>query len=179
MKKLNRSHGNGEFKREDFKFLGENVIIEDGVKVFHAENISIHDNVYIGHNTILKGYYKNEMIIGENTWIGQNCFFHSAGGLYIGKNVGIGPQTNIITSAHDLKKVTGPILFQPLVFETVTIKDGVDIGVGSTVLPGVTIGENAQIGAMTLVNKEIREKTINVGIPVREIREFEVEKEKE
>ena len=53
-----RSHGSGQFVAGDFKSLGKNVIFEAGVLVFHAENIIISDSVYIGHQTILKGYYK-------------------------------------------------------------------------------------------------------------------------
>lgn len=83
--KVNKSHGSGEFKPEDFRKLGKGVIFEKGVLVFHPENIEIGDNVYIGHYTILKGYYKNLMIIDNHTWIGQQCFLHSAGGLSIGK----------------------------------------------------------------------------------------------
>ena len=79
------SHGNGRLNEKGYyntvflKKLGKKTVLEEGVLLFHPENISIHDNVYIGHNTILKGYYKNEMIIEEGTWIGQQCFFHSAG----------------------------------------------------------------------------------------------------
>ncbi len=83
-----RSHGSGQFKRMQFAHLGQGVVIEVGVLVFHPENIEIGNEVYIGHNTILKGYYNNKMIIGSGTWIGQQCFFHSAGGITIGQNVG-------------------------------------------------------------------------------------------
>ncbi|MBW6408572.1 acyltransferase [Clostridium weizhouense] len=63
------------------KKCGENVIIEDGVRIFYPENIEIGDNVYIGHDTILKGYYNSSLIISNNVWIGQQCFIHGAGGL--------------------------------------------------------------------------------------------------
>lgn len=59
-----KSHGSG-LSPWNFRKLGENVIIENGVLIFHPENISIGDNVYIGHNTILKGYYINELLIGS------------------------------------------------------------------------------------------------------------------
>jgi len=94
------SHGSGKFKREDFKKIGDNVIFEEDVLVFYPENIEIGNNIYIGHNTILKGYYKNKMKIGDHTWIGQGCFFHSAGGIKIGKAVGIGPKVKILTYVH-------------------------------------------------------------------------------
>lgn len=172
--KQNKSHGDGRFSLSDFKSLGENVIIEEGVKVFHPENISIGNNVYIGHNTILKAYYKEEMVIGQNTWIGQNCFFHSAGGIYIGENVGIGPSVQILSSAHDISNgIRGPILFENIVFRAVKIGHGVDIGVASVILPGVTIGAYSQIGAMSLVNKDIASKKIAVGNPCKEIKDIQ------
>ena len=59
--KIKKSHGNGEFSLNQFRKIGENVIFERVVMVFHPENIEIGNNVYVGHNTMLKGYYKNLM----------------------------------------------------------------------------------------------------------------------
>ena len=118
-----KSHGSGTFSNHDFNKLGNNVIFEFGVLVFHPEQINIGGNVYIGHYTILKAYHQNTMSIGEGTWIGQQCFFHSAGGLKIGRNVGIGPGVKIISSEHeDITK--GPILHAPIKFSPVNIGTG-------------------------------------------------------
>ena len=68
------SHGTGKINLKSLHHLGKGVTLEAGVLIFHPENISILDNVYVGHNTILKAYYKNKLIIGEGTWIGQQCF---------------------------------------------------------------------------------------------------------
>ena len=65
------SHGNGEFTADQFGAIGSNVVFEYGVLAFHPENIHLGSNIYIGHYTILKGYYQNKMMIGDNTWIGQ------------------------------------------------------------------------------------------------------------
>src|SRR5205823_441893 len=94
------SHGDGRFQLTDFKRIGDNVIFEAGALVFHAENISLGNNIYLGHYALLKAYYENEMIIEDNVWIGQHCFLHSAGGIHIEENVGIGPGTLILTSCH-------------------------------------------------------------------------------
>ena len=94
------SHGTGEVDRTRFVRIGDGVVIEPGVLVFHPETISIGDGVYVGHHSILKGYHRGRMEIGRGTWIGQQCFFHSAGDLTIGENVGIGPAVKIITSLH-------------------------------------------------------------------------------
>lgn len=169
-KKNYESHGDGKFTKSSFKFIGENVIFEDGVMVFHPENIEIKDNVYIGHNTILKGYFKNSLRIGCNTWIGQNCFFHSAGGIIIGSAVGIGPNVKIITSVHKETNIEVPILFEPLEFATVILEDGCDIGVGSTILPGVRIGKGSIIGAGSVVTRDVPEYTVVAGVPAKVIR---------
>jgi len=166
-----QSHGSGEFSLTDFRKIGDDVIIEPGVLVFHPETISIGNNVYIGHNTILKGYYKNDMSIGDNTWIGQNCFFHSAGGIRIGKAVGIGPMVKIITSVHKDCCLETPVLFHDLEFKEVVIHDGADIGVGAVVLPGVTVGEGSIVGANAVVTKDVPPFCIVAGVPARILRE--------
>lgn len=161
------SHGSGEFTPNQFARLGQNVIFESGVLVFHPENIEIGDHVYVGHYTILKGYYQNRMIIGEGTWIGQQCFLHSGGGLTIGNNVGIGPGVKIVTSAHELNDIGMPILHNPLRFAPILIADDCDIGVGAIILPGVRIGKGAQVGAGAVVVSDVQEYAIVAGVPAR------------
>ena len=169
--KINRSHGTGDFKPEDFKRLGKGVVFEKGVLVFHPENIEIGDNVYVGHYTILKGYHKNLMVIGDHTWIGQQCFLHSAGGLRIGKAVGIGPRVTILTSQHRALDRDLPVYFSPLEFAEVVLEDGCDIGAGTIILPGVKVGEGAIIGAGAVVTCDIPPYEIWAGVPARKIGE--------
>jgi acetyltransferase-like isoleucine patch superfamily enzyme len=166
-----KSHGDGRFEPAQFKQCGPDCVFETGVLVFHPENISLGANVYVGHYAILKGYYKNQMVIGDETWIGQQCFFHSAGGITIGKQVGIGPGVRIITSVHEEAGRDTSVLFSPVQFAPVTIEDHVDLGVGSIVLPGVTIGRGAVIGAGAVVNRSIPAYAVAAGVPARVIRE--------
>lgn len=165
-----RSHGTGQFQLDDFQTLGDNVILEAGVIVFHPENICIGTNVYIGHHTILKGYHQNTLTIGDHTWIGQGGFFHSAGGITIGKAVGIGPMVKVLTSVHCDDRVDIPVMFHALNFQPVVIEDGSDIGVGATILPGVTVGEGAIVGAGAVVTKDVPSYAIVAGVPARLIR---------
>ena len=165
------SEGNGSFRPKDFKSIGDNVVFEGGVLIFHTENIIIGRNVYIGHNSILKGYYKNEMIIDDHTWIGQGCYFHSAGGIRIGKAVGIGPMVKIITSVHETKDMALPILYHNLVFNEVRIGNGCDIGIGAIIMPGVEIGDGAIIGAGAVVTQNIPPFCIATGVPAKVIKQ--------
>ncbi len=167
--RMTNSHGTGEFSVSQFARLGEDVVFENGVLVFHPENIEIGSGVYVGHCSILKGYYNEKMVVGDGTWIGQQCFFHSAGGLWIGRNVGIGPGVKIITSSHKCDDLRKPILHNEVVFSPVTIEDDCDIGTGAVVLPGTHIGHGVQIGAGAVVNSDMREYAIAAGVPAREI----------
>ncbi|MFT5354913.1 MAG: acetyltransferase-like isoleucine patch superfamily enzyme [Polyangiales bacterium] len=150
---------------------GENVILEDGVRLFHPENIRLQSGVYVGHDTILEGYHRNELIVGTDTWVGPQCHFHAAGGIRIGKNVGIGPGVRILTSVHKEAGRGTPILHAPLRFDTVTIEDDADIGAGSTILPGVRIGRGAQVGAGALVSADIPDYAVAAGVPARVLRQ--------
>lgn len=165
-----RSHGDGNFKLSDFRKFGHNVIIENGVKIFHPGNISIGNNVYIGHNVFLKGYYKNRIDIGNNTWIGQSAFLHGAGGIKIGDFVGIGPYVKILTSFHKDLGIDSLLLFNPLEFKKVIVGDGSDIGIGAIILAGVKIGRGVIIGAGAVVTKDIPDYAVAVGIPAKIIR---------
>lgn len=169
--KEKRSHGMGDFKPEDFSRLGKNVVFEKGVLVFHPENIEIGDNVYIGHYAMLNGYYRNRMIIGDHTWIGPQCFLHSAGGLRIGRAVGIGPKVTILTSQHRNIDREIPVYFSPLEFAEVRLGDGCDIGAGAVILPGAKIGEGAIIGAGAVVVSEIPSYEVWAGVPAQKINE--------
>ena len=168
--KKRKTHGEGLLDFAKFKKMGKGVIFERDVRVFHAENILIGDNVYIGHNTFLKAYYKNRIVIEEDTWIGQNCFLHGAGGITIGKAVGIGPCVKILTSYHREESLNKPLIFCRQILKEVIIEDGCDIGIGSIILPGIRIGEGSIVGAGSVVTKDVESYTVAAGNPARVLR---------
>ena len=165
-----RSHGTGAFTPADFRVCGADVVFEPGVLVFHPETIEIGDRVYVGHQTILKGYYRGRMLIGAGTWIGQQCFFHSAGELVIGADVGIGPAVKILTSTHADPGRDRPLMAGAIQFAPVCIGDGADIGIGAIILPGVTIGRGVQVGAGAVVTRDLPDYAVAAGVPARVLR---------
>lgn len=166
-----RSHGDGVFSADQLAACGEGCIFEDDVLIFHPENVWLGRDVYVGHRAILKGYFKNAMRVGDGTWIGQNVFFHSAGGLTIGANVGVGPGVQIITSFHREAGRALPILHSPIELAEVVIEDDVDLGVGAIVLPGVRVGRGAQVGAGAVVTRDVAPYAVVAGNPARVLRE--------
>ncbi len=179
-----RSHGSGRFARSDLGSCPDSAVLEEGVLIFHPENVFLGEDVYVGHAAQLKGYYKNQLRIGRGSWIGQAAFLHAAGGIAIGEDVGIGPHVCILTSSHvlpsrtaapDLPAELSPdddlaILRRPLTFAAVTLEAGCDIGVGAILLPGVTIGRLAQVGAGAVVTASVPPRTIVAGNPARVLR---------
>jgi acetyltransferase-like isoleucine patch superfamily enzyme len=158
------------FRPEDFRALGTDCVFEAGVLVFHPETIRLGRNVYVGHQSILKGYHRNEMVIGDESFIGQQCFLHSAGGLSVGARVGIGPGVRIITSHHAEAGREQAILDSPIEFAAVRIEDDADIGVGAVILPGVTVGRGAQVAAGAVVSRDVPAYAVVAGVPAKLLR---------
>ncbi|WP_413379728.1 acyltransferase [Alkalihalobacillus sp. 1P02AB] len=166
-----RSDGLGHVDKSKLGSCGDHVIIEDGVRIFHPENIFIGDNVYIGHDTIIKGYYKHKLTIESNCWIGQRCFIHGAGGVTIKEFAGIGPSVHILASSHiEPDDPNEPILFSPLHFPSITIEKNCNIGMATSIIGEVTIGAHSKIGANALVNRSIPPYSVAVGVPAKVIK---------
>jgi acetyltransferase-like isoleucine patch superfamily enzyme len=170
-----RSHGSGAFERSQLGRCPDSVVLEEGVLVFHPENVFLGEDVYVGHGALLKGYYKNRLSIGRASWIGQGVFMHAAGGIEIGDEVGVGPRVLILTSSHDLSPSDDsaddtPILRRPLRFAPVRLESGCDIGVGAIILPGVTVGSLAQVGAGAVVTRDVPPRSIVAGNPAQLLR---------
>jgi acetyltransferase-like isoleucine patch superfamily enzyme len=164
------SHGTGAFALEDFRAVGPDCVFEAGVLVFHPENVSLGRNVYVGHQSILKGYHRNELVIGDESWIGQQVFMHAAGGIRIGARVGIGPGVKILTSQHREAGREIPVLFSPIDAAPVAIDDDADLGIGVIVLPGVHVGQGAVIGAGSVVTRDVPAYAVVAGVPARVLR---------
>jgi len=165
-----QSQGPGQWTEGEFLRFGAGAVIEFGALVFHPETIELGDNVYIGHYAILKGHPAGKMFLGAGVWIGQQCFLHSAGGLWIGTNVGIGPGVRVLTSFHAEEGLEKPILQSRVEFAPVRIEEDADIGMSACILPGVTIGQGAQVGAAAVVTRDVPPFAVVAGNPARVLR---------
>lgn len=164
------SHGDGRWTPHSFANLGSGSVLEASVLAFQPERIEIGDDVYVGHLTVLKGYHQGRFVIGDGTWIGEGCYLGAAGGLEIGADVGIGPGTRILTSAHVEEGLDVPILHSALAYRAVSIGADSDLGVGCTILPGVAIGRGVQVAAGAVVTDDLPDYAVAVGTPARVIR---------
>lgn len=104
----------------------------------------------------------------EGAYINVNCNFIDDGEINIGKNVLFGPAVTIATVGHPIH----PGMREYMYCDPVNIKDNVWVGGGSTICPGVTIGENSVIGAGSVVTKDIPANVVAAGNPCKVIREI-------
>ena len=93
----------------------------------------------------------------------------------IGKNVWVTAGCQLLCHQRDLAgyEVGKPVMDLPLKYAPIVIEDGAHIGIGSIIMPGVTIGRGAVIGAGSVVTKSIPPFSVAVGVPARVIRSFE------
>jgi acetyltransferase-like isoleucine patch superfamily enzyme len=109
---------------------------------------------------------------GKHTWIGKNVFINHAcsfldlGGITIEDNVLIGPRVTLVTENHPVD----PTQRKSLVLSAILIKRNAWIGAGSTILPGVTIGENSIVAAGAVVTKDVPDNCIVGGVPAKFIK---------
>ena len=93
----------------------------------------------------------------------------------IGENVWITRGVMLLCHQRNLAEyeVGKPVMECELKYQPIVIKDGAHIGIGSIVMPGVTIGEGAIIGAGSVVTRDIPAYCVAVGVPARVIKTFE------
>ncbi|MRG47651.1 sugar O-acetyltransferase [Chitinophaga sp. SYP-B3965] len=111
----------------------------------------------------------NEIRVGQNVFINQNCTLYDLGGLDIGDDVMIGPNVSIITTGHpiDPSERRNATIGNPIVIER-----NVWIAAGATIIGGVTVGENSVVAAGSVVTKDVPPNTLVGGNPAKIIREI-------
>lgn len=104
--------------------------------------------------------------IGKNVFINHACSFLDMGGITIEDEVLIGPKVNLITENHPLN----PADRKSLISKPILIKRNAWIGANATILPGVTIGENAVVAAGAVVSRDVPGNSIVGGVPAKLIK---------
>ena len=112
--------------------------------------------------------YGKHTKIGKNVFINFDCIFLDLGGITIEDNVLIAPKVSLLTEGHPVS----PKNRQSLVPAPILIKKNAWIGANATILPGVTVGENAIVAAGAVVSKDVPDNSIVGGIPAKIIKKI-------
>lgn len=131
----------------------------------------------IGRDTIVEPpffvTYGQNTSIGDHAYLNYLCTIIDNNEVRIGNYVMIGPMVQLYTAAHPLQakeRNQGWEIAKPILIE-----DNVWIGGGAIILPGVTIGLNAVVGAGAVVTRSVPANTVVVGNPARVIKEINQE----
>lgn len=134
-----------------------------GMKI--ANNVRIMSNYFFDSDAIE---------IGENSFVNRNFQQHDGGRnekIHIGDNVMIAMNVTFASSSHEVGKNSsrraGHGYSKPI-----NIEDGVWIGAGVIILPGVTVGKGSIIAAGSVATKDIEKNCLYAGVPARKVKDL-------
>ena len=130
------------------------------VKELFLENIGEGSRV-MPPITVVRG---NKVKIGRNVVIMNNALMMAAGGITIDDDVMVAANSQLISNNHDLYD------HAILTCKPVHLKRNCWIGAGATILPGVTVGENAVVAAGAIVTRDVEDNTVVAGNPAKVIK---------
>ena len=177
--------------------------IENRVRLRMADNIRLHNGVYLDQNTYLHAcpqgieIGENTIImfgavlhvynfrdlpnsgirIGKDSLVGEYTVIRGQGGVEIGDRVYTSPFTQIIAVNHVFDDPDQPFIEQGITAEGIRIEDDVWIGSGAIITDGVLVGKGAVIAAGSVVTRDVEPHSVVAGVPAKPIREIEKKQE--
>lgn len=133
--------------------IGEGTRIWQYVVVLKGAKIGIDCNICA--HTLIEG----DVVIGDRVTVKSGVQIWD--GSVIGNDVFIGPNATFSNDFYPRSKQ------YPTQFQGVTIQNGASIGANATILPGITIGEKAMVGAGAVVTKDVPPHAVVVGNPAK------------
>ncbi len=146
--------------------VGHGLQIGPGVGFKHPETFEIGNGVFIGAHAYIQGRFDGRCVIGNNVWIGPQSYF-DARDLVLEDYVGWGPGAKVLGSEHTGVPAGLPIIQTDLVIKPVRVEAWADIGTNAVLLPGVTVGKGAIVGAGAVVTRDVAPFSIVAGVPAR------------
>uniref|UniRef100_UPI0040488F43 acyltransferase n=1 Tax=Rheinheimera sp. TaxID=1869214 RepID=UPI0040488F43 len=136
--------------------IGQGTRIWQFVVVLKGAKIGVDCNICA--QTLIEG----AVVMGDRVTVKSGVKIWD--GSIIGDDVFIGPNATFSNDPYPRSKQS------PTRFSCVTIHNGASIGANSTLLPGITIGEKAMVGAGAVVTKDVPPRAVVVGNPAKIVR---------
>jgi len=147
--------------------LGPGVVIRDPGRFAAGPGTCLEEGVYVncGGDWSPEGHFS----CGESCFLGAYSVIYAGGGVELGDHVALAP--HVLVSSHQHPPETkGVPLVDGLSLRPVRIGNNVVVGMGATILPGVTIGDNAYVAAGALVTRDVPGSCLVAGSPARVVR---------
>lgn len=165
--------GSGSFIRKPLLILGSNFISI-------GKNVRIRDGIRL-EIIVSQSQWSPELIIEDDTNIEQNVHIICHSQVLIGKKVSITGNCSIVDVTHPYEDISCAAgIGQRIKHEKsfVEIQEGCFIGMGSVILPNVTIGKYAVIGANSVVNTDIPPYSVAAGAPATVLKQYDFQEGK-
>lgn len=179
---FNREKAGELISLHDTEYSKIEILINEAQKIIAEINTGYHEPVEVRNFfstligievdssfSLLPPFYTDfgkNIRVGKNVFINHGCEFMDRGGIIIEDNVLIGPKVNLITINHPID----PLLRRSTYCAAIHIGKNVWIGAASSIMPGVSIGENSIVAANAVVTKDVPANTIVGGIPAKVIK---------
>lgn len=137
------------------------------VRLLRLFGAKIGKGLIIKNNVTIK--YPWKFIVGDNVWLGENCWIDNLDYVTIGNDVCISQGALLLTGNHDYAKSDFPYRNAPI-----NIENGVWIGAKATVCPGVTVNVNSVLTVGSIATKNLEANGIYQGIPAVRIKERKI-----
>ena len=118
--------------------------------------------------------FGNRVFFGKNVFINHSAILSASGGIEFQDGVSVAPGVRIATINHDFNE-----RHTIYTYGKVTIKKNAWLGIGSTICPGVTVGENSVVAAGAVVTKDVPDNVVVGGCPAKVIKILDPKEQKE
>lgn len=159
--------------RRLLKRVGRNCLFDVGLRIVGGHNISVGEFTWIDAYVSLSALF-GPISIGKRIHVAPNALILAGDeGIEIQDYVAIGAGSQIYghsETAKDGKRMSGPMVpwrYKSFHYGKVTLEKDCFLGAGSIVLPGMTVGEGAVVGAGSIVTRDVSPWSIVFGAPAR------------
>jgi acetyltransferase-like isoleucine patch superfamily enzyme len=155
----------GRLKTDGLCFVAPDVTFEIGKDAV----LRLGRWCWIGHGTKIR-VHEGEVEIGAKTVMGQECTISAFQHVSIGRECIVADRVMLIDFDHGVVETERPVRVQGIYKRDVHVGHNVWIGYGACFLRGVTVGDNAIVGSISVVSKDVPANAVVGGAPARLIR---------
>ena len=155
----------GRLETDGLCFVCPGVVFEIG----KGAKVRIGRWAWIGNDSKIRAH-EGVVEIGAKTVMGQECTISAYQHVSVGRECIVADRVMLIDFDHGMVEVERPIRLQGIYKRDVRVGHNVWVGYGACFLRGVTVGDNAVIGTLAVVSKDVPANAVAAGVPARVVR---------
>jgi acetyltransferase-like isoleucine patch superfamily enzyme len=155
----------GRLQTDGMCFIGPGVTFEIGP----AATVRLGRWSWIGHGTKIRAH-EGVVEIGAKSVLGQECTISSFQHVSIGRECILADRVMLIDFDHGVVETERPVREQGIYKRDVRVGHNVWVGYGACFLRGATVGDNAVVGTLSVITRDVPADAVVGGVPARVLR---------